>query len=190
MKDKRGSTNHLNFNESLNPKNKIMKTETISIRISTELKQKLERISEETGLTNSQIIRPLIEEKAIEQETIPLGEGRFYNTISDHQLINSLEFTELIFWLLDKKREPRRDEHDVFYKQQVNTIDRIMQSELFFQDFLSELVKVKRELELILNGKSLYKFNFPDEDGFDYEVLSMNIHMIRFNSENDQLIPF
>ncbi len=190
MKDKRGSTNHLNFNESLNPKNKIMKTETISIRISTELKQKLERISTETGLTNSQIIRPLIEEKAIEPEIIDLGEGRFYNTISDHELTNSLEFLELIFWLFDKKREPRRDEHDVFYKQQVNTIDRIMQSELFFQDFLSELVKVKRELELILNDKSIYKFNFPGEDGFDYEVLSMNIHMIRFNSENDQLIPF
>jgi len=54
-----------------------MKTETISIRISTELKQKLKRISEETGFTNSQIIRPLIEEKAIESETISLGEGRF-----------------------------------------------------------------------------------------------------------------
>ena len=66
MKDKKNSTNHLSFNESLKPKNKIMKTETISIRISTELKQKLERISEETGLTNSQIIRPLIEEKTIE----------------------------------------------------------------------------------------------------------------------------
>jgi predicted DNA-binding protein len=190
MKDKKGSTNHLNFNESLKTKNKIMKTETISIRISAELKQKLEKISEETGLTNSQIIRPLIEEKAIEPETISLGEGRFYNTISDYELINSLEFLELIFWLFDKKREPRTDEHDVFYKQQIKTIDRIMQSELFFQDFLSELVKVKRELELILNDRSIYKFNFPDEDGFDYEVLSANIHMIRFNSENDQLIPF
>jgi len=105
-------------------------------------------------------------------------------------LTNSLEFLELIFWLLDKKREPRTDEHDVFYKQQLKTIDRIMQSELFFQDFLSELVKVKRELELILNDKSIYKFNFPDEDGFDYEELCKNIHMIRFNSENDQLIPF
>jgi predicted DNA-binding protein len=190
MKDKKGSTNHLNFNESLKTKNKIMKTETISIRISAELKQKLEKISEETGLTNSQIIRPLIEEKAIEPETISLGEGRFYNTISDHELTNSLEFLELIFWLFDKKREPRTDENNIFYRQQIKTIDRIMQSELFFQDFLSELVKVKRVLELILNDRSIYKFNFPDEDGFDYEVLSANIHMIRFNSENDQLIPF
>jgi predicted DNA-binding protein len=190
MKDKKGSTNHLNFNESLKTKNKIMKTETISIRISAELKQKLEKISEETGLTNSQIIRPLIEEKAIEPETISLGEGRFYNTISDHELTNSLEFLELIFWLFDKKREPRTDENNIFYRQQIKTIDRIMQSELFFQDFLSELVKVKRELELILNDRSIYKFNFPDEDGFDYEELCKNIHMIRFNSENDQLIPF
>jgi predicted DNA-binding protein len=49
-----------------------MKEETITIRISTEVKQKLERMSQELGITKSQIIRPLIEEKASEMDTVYL----------------------------------------------------------------------------------------------------------------------
>lgn len=167
-----------------------MKTENISLRVSTELKQKLETISEESGLTNSQIIRPLLEQSLIKPEIIPLGDGRFYNTVTDHDLINSLEFTELIFWIYDKRREPRRDENDEFYKHLLNVILKVKQSKLFSIEFHEELDKVQKEIELALKNEYIYEFTFPSENGFNYLVLFTAVHMIRFNSDNDQIIPF
>lgn len=167
-----------------------MKTQNISIRVTEELKQKLERTSEETGLTNTQLIRPLIEERVIEPEVIDLGEGRFYNTITDHNLVNSLEFTELVFWLYDKMLDNRRNEDDIFYIHLLNVIDKVMKSDLFKEEMRNELSKVKQELKLCLQDDSIDDFEFPGGSGFDYDELSSSLHMIRFNSNNDQLIPY
>ena len=112
-----------------------MKTENISIRVSEELKQKLERISEQTGQSHSQIIRPLLDENLIEPKVIELGDGRSYNTVTDHKLINNFEFTELIFWIYDKYREPSRDEIDEFYEHLLTVIEKVRQSCLFTSNF-------------------------------------------------------
>lgn len=167
-----------------------MKTENISIRVSTSLKQKLERKCEETGLTSSQIIRPLIEGTVIEPDIVSLGEGRFYDTVSDHRLINSLGFAELLFFLSDKRNDSIRNESDEFYSHLVNTIDKVLESKLITQKLSLELEKVQEELKLVINDFQIEQFSFPDIDGFDYEELYVNIHMMRFDTNNNQFILF
>jgi len=167
-----------------------MKTENISIRVSEELKQKLERISEQTGQSHSQIIRPLLDENLIEPKVIELGDGRSYNTVTDHKLINNFEFTELIFWIYDKYREPSRDEIDEFYEHLLTVIEKVRQSCLFTSKFFEELDKIQKEIVSVLQDKSIYQFTFPKTGGFDYFELFIAIHMIRFNSNNEQFISF
>lgn len=167
-----------------------MKTQNISIRVTEELKQKIENISEETGLSNSQIIRPLIEEKLIEPEIIDLGEGRYYNTKTDHKLINSLEFMELIFWIYDKKFEPRTDEDQEFYEYLIVFIDRVKESMMFGQVFKDALSEIQTQLRRALDDFHFYRFTFPNNDDLYENIIKWEIYMIRYNSDQEQLIPY
>lgn len=167
-----------------------MKSTAITIRVKEESRAKLEALAEKKGVTLTELIRPSIEKLIEEPEIIPLGEGRFYNTITDTKLVNSLEFTELIFWLYDKRLDHSRNEDDMFYRHLLNVIDKIMKSDLFREEMRNELSKVSQELEICLQDSSIYDFEFPVEDGFDYDELIAALHLIRFNSDNDQFIPY
>lgn len=169
--------------------NNIMKTENISIRVSTDLKQKIERLSEENGLTHSQIIRPLIEEKLKEPIITDLGEGRYYNSMSDHELVNSLRFTELIFWIYDKNLDPENREINPFYEHLINVINEVKQSRLFTQNLKDELSVIQTELRECLEDDFYRVFKFPQNENL-YVALNIELHVIRYNSENEQLIPF
>lgn len=167
-----------------------MKNENISLRVSTELKERLERISELTGQSHSQIIRPLIEEKLIEPEIIDLGEGRHYNTKTDHELINSLGFMELLFWIFDKRFEPRADEIDEFKEYLIKMIEKVKQSQLFSSAFKDSLIEIEDELQKSLEDENFHEFEFPNNDDLYEYTLRSEIYMIRWYSNNDLLIPF
>jgi hypothetical protein len=167
-----------------------MKTKIISIRVTEELKQKLERISELTGQSHSQLIRPLIEEKLIEPEIIDLGEGRYYNTKTDHELINSLGFMELLFWIYDKKFEPRADEIDEFYEYLIKTIEKVKQSQLFTMPFKDAMTEIGKELRISLEDESFHQFDFPNNDELYEYILRSDVNMIRWYTDQELLIPF
>lgn len=167
-----------------------MKNNIITIRIKDDSRAKLESLAEEKEITITELVRSSIEKMIEEPKIVPLGEGRYYNTITDHALVNSLEFTELIFWLYDKVLDNRRNEYNIFYIHLLNVIDKVMKSGLFKEEICNELSKVKQELKLCLQDDSIDDFEFPGDNGFDYDELLSALHMIRFNSNNDQFIPY
>jgi hypothetical protein len=166
-----------------------MKDSTLTIRISDEQKLKLEEYSYENDIPISKIIRELVDKELSEPEVIYLGDGRYYNEASDKPLLLNHNFTSLIFWLYDKSLNPDADEADEFYFDLIDMINQINESRLFSEELLTELKKVKDELEAYLEDQSFNQFTFPyREDGFDYEILRIDFHMIKFNSNNEEVI--
>jgi hypothetical protein len=166
-----------------------MKDSTLTIRVSEEQKRKLEAYSYENDISISKTIRNILDKELSEPEVIYLGEGRYYNEATDKPLLLNYNFSALVFWLYDKYLNPNADENDEFYFDLIDMIDQINQSRLFSNEFLTELEKVKGELEAYLENHSFSQFSFPyREDGFDYEILRIDFHMIKFNSDNKEVV--
>lgn len=166
-----------------------MKDSTLTIRLSDEQKLKLETYSYEQNIPISKIIREIIEKELSEPEEIYLGEGRYYNEAIDKPLLLNHNFTMLIFWLYDKYLNSDADEADEFYFDLIDMINQVNESRLFSQELLTELKKVKDELEAFLKDHRFSQFTFPHrEDGFDYEILRIDFHMIKFNSDNEEVV--
>lgn len=166
-----------------------MKDSILTIRVSDEQKLKLEEYSYENDISISEIIRNMVDNELSEPEVIYLGEGRYYDEAIDKPLLESHNFTSLIFWIYDKHFNPFADETDGFYYDLIDVIDQVNESRLFNAELHTELEKVKEELEKHLENNSFYKFTFPHrEDGFDYDVLRIAFYMIKYNSDNDKVV--
>jgi hypothetical protein len=164
-----------------------MKDSVITIRLSDEQKLKLEAYSCEKDTSISKTIRSILNKELSEPKLIDLGDGRVYNESYDKHLLQSHDFTSLIFWLFDKLSNPYADETEEYYKDLVRIIEKIEGSRLFKNDFVKELQKVKAELEICINDKKFDQFTFPYDD-FDYEIFRSAFHIIMFNSDNEKII--
>jgi len=170
-------------------KSKLMKDSVITIRVSEEQKLKLEAYSADNNISISKAIRNILDKELSDPEVIDLGDGRYYDEAIDKPLLLSHNFTCLIFWLYDKYLNPHPDETDWFYYDMIDVIRQINRSRLFSKEFLTELEKVKDELEAYLLDNNMHQFTFPHrEDGFDYEILRIAFHIIKFNSDNDEVV--
>lgn len=166
-----------------------MKDSILTIRVSDEQKLKLEEYSYENDISISEIIRNMLDNELSEPEVIYLGDGRYYDETIDRPLLESHNFTSLIFWLYDKSFNPYAHESNDFYKDLIDVINQISESRLFGIDLVNELEKVKIELQMHLKDDSFYKFTFPHrEAGFDYQLLSQAFHVIKFNSDNEEVV--
>lgn len=167
-----------------------MKDSILTIRISDEQKLKLEGYSNENNISISKVIRNILDKELKEPKTIHLGEGRYYDEQVDKPLLQSHNFTTLIFWLYDKYLCPGADETDEFYRDIIDVINQIKLSQLFSEELKTELEKVKHELKLHLEDDSFFHdFTFPHrDDGLNYEILSTDFHMIKFDSDNNEVV--
>lgn len=166
-----------------------MKNNVITLRLTGVQKTKLEDLAEEKGITITELVRPFIENLTEEAQIIPLGDGRFYNTVKDNKLIFNLGLAELCFWIYDKANDTEALETNDFYRHLIKIIETINTSRIFSSEVLFELDKIKSELVHYLMEPFTY-FKFPMENGFDYELFHEAMHTIRFDSENNQIIPF
>jgi predicted DNA-binding protein len=166
-----------------------MKTSIINTRISSSLKEELEILSQFLSIPISNIVREALENhltNSIDNHKNDLIiEGL---NSADIELLQSLSFTELIFWLYDKKRDPAICEIIEFYEGFIKLIEEINQHPLFTDEILIEFNKVLFELNHVLNEWSglLCGFKFPES--FDYLKLSNFIHAIRYDDENNKVI--
>lgn len=167
-----------------------MKNQIITIRVTTNLKVKLDSLSNKIGLSNSELVRPLIEKLCVEEKIIPLGDGRLYRTEKDDILINSLGFTELIFWIGDKYINPEAMEIESFYQEMTTVISEIIKSDFFSKRMKDLLELIQDELLDHLNSNNLIFFNFPEHPILTYDVFKEAMYTIRYNVDEELIIPY
>lgn len=163
-----------------------MKTYSLNIRIDEETNEQLQIISDCLNISKSVLARSAINDYLHNQNSQKEDHQKWGNEAN--KLLQSLGFTELIFWLYEKARNPEVSEIDELY---VNFIELI--SELIKQGFLkpeiqSELSKVSDELKQVLNNKGFSKSYFEFVDSFDYEVLADFMYTLRYDEDNNRVI--
>ncbi|WP_458627766.1 hypothetical protein [Winogradskyella sp. PC D3.3] len=158
-----------------------MKNEFINIRISSDFKADLEILSNTKGISLSNLGREALNEY---YNNTPVNESTKTNLNND-QLIQSLAFTEFIFWIYEKKNNPIISEMDYFYKQHLSLIEEMKTHPRFDIKILSEFNKIKVEIEDKLKGFKDYPevFLFPTENhetSFNYSLLADFMYNIRY----------
>ncbi|MEP5254326.1 MAG: hypothetical protein ABJQ39_04630 [Winogradskyella arenosi] len=157
-----------------------MKNEFINIRISSDFKADLEILSNTKGISLSNLGREALNEY---YNNTPVSEPTKTNLNND-ELIQSLAFTEFIFWIYEKKNNPTMSEMDFFYKQHLILIEEMKTHPRFNNKILNEFNKIKDEIEDKLQGFKGYPevFLFPTENhetSFNYALLADFMYNIR-----------
>ncbi|WMI70256.1 ribbon-helix-helix domain-containing protein [Mangrovimonas sp. YM274] len=171
-----------------------MKKESITIRVSEELNQDLEIYAMLHEKPKSEIIREGIENllgtnvtQELKNDTIVKIENR-----PNLNLVQSLSFTELIFWIYRKREDPEINEGTEFYIQHIKLLRKMNNHPLFTPEILIEFNKVLAELETYVWGEEWYDsdFSFPKNNpgGFDYEKLAYFMHTIRYDEDNNRVV--
>lgn len=164
-----------------------MKNQILSIRINETIKERLEMLGLEKGETSSELIRSTIDKLLKKTEVLCMGNNRFYCEEKDQDILHSLEFTELLFWISDKHLDSEIMEAEDFYRSLISTINNINKSKFFESGFKSQLYIIKEELEEYLSNPVNIYFNFPNNSNFDYKFFKDFVHTLRYN-ENDELV--
>ncbi len=159
-----------------------MKTYTINTRIDFETLDKIQTLSETLDVKKSDIVRDALTE---------YFKGGFDCEKDDnpkYKLLQSLGFTELIFWLYEKARNPEVSEIDELYIELIEMINELNEQGLLKPDIQSELAMVTEELNQILYNKDYRKGYFDFVNSFNYEVLADFMYTLRYDDDNNQVI--
>ena len=161
-----------------------MKKAILNSRIDQSTKDALEYKCLEKGIPISQGAREAVE------QYVMLNDSDFDKGGST-DLICTLSFTELIFWLLDKLRDPEVCEDESYYEQHMSLILEFQNDPYFDKDILNEFMKVYFELDELLNHDThdYTNFKFPSvPNGFNYEKLHVFMHTLRFDDDNNKIL--
>ncbi|WP_418510593.1 hypothetical protein [Corallibacter sp.] len=170
-----------------------MKSTVINARISQTLKDDLEILAILKNLSFSQMTRIALEEfyNNTPIDDIPINkDSQIKPVLLEDNLLQSFEFTELIFWIYDKRIDSSINEIYEFYEQHLNLINEMHKHPRFNKKILTEFYKIRDELKFRLEGKwHGDEFHFSDAynmDGFDYEVLRNFMYAIRYDENNNK----
>lgn len=162
-----------------------MKSSIINIRISDNLKDKLELLSQNTELSVSKIARNAIEDYLNKKIT---NDGEHdscdLDCLKEVDILYNLEFTELILWIYEMERDPTLEFVDDRYYRFTKTIEKANDHPLFTDEILFEFNKIHKELTLYLNGEldpDCFEFHLDEPDSLDYLKLSDFIFGLSYN---------
>lgn len=159
-----------------------MKTYAINTRIDFKTLDKIQTLSDTLEVKKSDIVRDALNEYFN-------GEQNNKQEINPkYVLLQSLGFTELIFWLYEKARNPEISEIDELYLEFIELINELDNQGLLKPDIQSELVKVSEELKQVIYNEEYYKSHFEFVNSFDYEILSDFMFTIRYDENNNKVI--
>ncbi|WP_053977220.1 hypothetical protein [Mangrovimonas xylaniphaga] len=166
-----------------------MKNNIINIRISDTLKQELEILSSIKEVSMSNLIREALL-NFINTVDLDIEKAKSSRSCS---LLQSLSFSEFIFWIYEKKRNPEIIEGGEYHIQQLELIKKMRKHPLFTQEILEEIDKIAVEIEKLLNGeiRGAMNFEFPVEgnsNSFNYELFSYFMYAIRYDEENNKVL--
>ena len=150
-----------------------MKSVVINIRISLELKHLINNACDQNKTTVSKLVREAV---AFYFENYDSHQESNNFEDEDFELLKSLRFTRLIYWVMQKKNDRRILTHDKIFIEYRKTIDEILLNKYFTFELKKEFEKVKLELLEYLSKSRLYhaEFNFPRSfEGFDYNRLNV-----------------
>lgn len=165
-----------------------MKNEIINIRITSSFKEDLGILAQLKGLSISDLGREALN---MYFNTTDFGEPEVRDTIEEKHnkdsdgLLQSLAFTELIFWIYDKRLNPEMSEIDQYYDQHVALIDEMNNHSRFTSEILIEFNKIKSELKGECDGydhrSGIFLFSQKNNpNSFNYDKLSYFMYGIRY----------
>lgn len=163
-----------------------MKTSILNIRINERIKEELELI----GLTRNQSVSELVRESlnTFIENSNECGKEHKYSNDQDSDILQSLGFAELIFFVCYKNFNPEICEIDELYIQFINLIKEMEGHPLFTPEIIKEFKKVSIELEMVLYHNKWkdgsFDFPFEGENAFNYEVLANFMHTVRYDEDN------
>ena len=155
-----------------------MKTSTINLRLSVNTKETLDKLAYLNEKNVSDIVREAIE------LYLKNDEEQKNNTQID--LVQTLSFTELIFWLYQKKEDPEITELSTFIEQITSTINEMNGHPLFDSEIMIEFNKVL----LDINDISLDREHYSFPKTLNYDKLASFMYCIRYDVDNITKILF
>lgn len=158
-----------------------MNNSIINLRISESLKEDLQILAYTEDKSLSSIAR----------ESFNYYLDNSINKDEHIELIQTLGFAELIFWLYDKRSNPHFYEIDELYIQFIELIDSMEQNPLFDNDIMTEFRKVRLELYNYLNGSEYMdtlEFPLNNQDSFNYNKLAWFMYGLRYDENNNKVI--
>jgi hypothetical protein len=170
-----------------------MKDTIIHTRVSENLKDDLLNFSYITDKSVSKIVRIAIEEYLVKTNNCKSEQGTIKEKSESLDLIQTLGFTELIFWIYDKKWDPEINESNEFYIQIMEIIEQLNHHPLFTNEIIHEFNKVSIELKEYLYDYEIeanWNFKFPTNcvNGFNYEKLSEFMYGLRYDVNNEKTL--
>lgn len=156
-------------------------TTKINIRIPQEIKNKIEELSIERGMTISEIARNIFDHYFCSDKKDP-----------ELDILQTLGFSELIFWLYNKREYPGINETDELYEQFIDLIYRMKFHELFNDEILLEFNKVSHELTRHLsNMLANNELDFAIEgssNSFNYDLLAEFMYTLRYDEQDNRIL--
>ena len=171
-----------------------MKNKVINIRIPSTFKDDLEILSKLKGLNLSDLGRKALNEyyntAQVEGYTNESNLEKASNSDRD-ELLQSLAFAELVFWVYEKKNNPEMYEIDMFYEQHLALIKEMNGHPRFDSIILKEFNKIKVEIEekVFGNKNDSDQFTFPKDNhsnSFNYGLLADFMYNIRYTKDQNQ----
>lgn len=156
-----------------------MKSNTITLRVSEDLRDRIENLAFDNEISFSEMAR-----KLLESNSTPIIEPK------KNDLLFDFRFTQLIFWICDKFIDGVENETDEFYQQNIQLIKELQNHPFFTKDILSELNKILAELLYnSIDGRhsnGCFKFSDPEnKKGLDYEKFSDFMYSLYFDENNN-----
>lgn len=170
-----------------------MKTNVVTVRISDDQKSQLEDLGFEQGSSTSEIIRNIIEEFFSSTQNLEDTQNYFREEYEDIDIVQTLGFAELIFWIYEKKINPEKNEIKEFYIQIIDLITQFKKHPLFNDQICREFNKISIEIKdyLFNTNRSSEDFKFPFEGNplsFDYDLFADFIYNIRYDKNGDKFL--
>ena len=171
-----------------------MKKEVINIRVSSEFKSDLETLCEIKGIKVSEFGRIALTEyfnSRKDESYEKLNNQELKRNDNHDDLLQSLAFTEFIFWIYEKKFSPYVYEIESYYLQHIALIDEMQTHPRFTKKILHEFGKIKDEFMKRLEGydwgPDMFKFAIEGHSSsFDYECLRDFMYNIRYTEDQEQ----
>lgn len=169
-----------------------MKDTVINIRISETLKDDLTLACELERMSISRFGRVALEEK-LDALTKKIGEVTTTEYDGDLDLLQTLAFSEFIFWIYEKKRNPEVSEIEEYYVQHLEVIAKMRKHPLFNDYILYEIDKIAVELNKVMSGEieELSNFTFSVEgnyNSFNYKMFAEFMFAIRYDGANEKIL--
>jgi hypothetical protein len=171
-----------------------MQKEVINIRIDSDFKTELGLLCDLRGMSLSDFGRNALQQyfNSILDEACEVGATQENDCKNpDDDLLNSLAFSEFVFWIYHKKTKPFMDDPVYLYRRHLELINKMHHHPSFFKQILDEFEKIRIELEQRVNDQKsdFHQFQFVESNhsgSFNYGTFADFMYYVRALNQDDE----